>query len=88
MTLLSLGCVLGNRSIRSSGRVFWKGNLQRTWRVESIRSDRGCAKAMVCDPEPGLVVQHREYEISGLVLAELSDENVPPEPTIEEVLEE
>ena len=68
--------------------VFWKGNLQRAWRVEGIRCDRGRAKAMVCDPEPGLVVQHREYEISGLVLAELSDENVPPEPTVEEVLEE
>ena len=68
--------------------VFWKGNLQRAWRVEGIRCDRGRAKAMVCDPEPGLVVQHREYQISELVLAELSDENVPPEPTVEEVLEE
>ena len=57
-------------------------------RVEGIRCDRGRAKAMVCDPEPGLVVQHREYQISELVLAELSDENVPPEPTVEEVLEE
>ena len=62
--------------------VFWKGNLQRAWRVESIRCDRGCPKAMVGDPEPGPVVQHREYPISDFVLAELSDpviENVPEE---------
>ena len=74
--------------------VFWKGNLQRAWRVESIRSDRGRAKAMVGDPEPGPITQHREYQISELVLAELPDpdiENKPAEPlgpVIEEVLEE
>ena len=72
--------------------VFWKGNLQRAWRVESIRCDRGCPKAMVGDPEPGPVTEHREYPISDFVLAELSDpviENVPAEgPVVEEMPQE
>ena len=52
--------------------VFWKGQMHRAWRIESIRCDRGRDKAMVCDPEWGPVTQHREYKISELVLAEPS----------------
>ena len=75
--------------------VLWKGNMHRAWRIESIRCDRGCDKAMVCDPEWGPVTQHKEYEISELVLAEPAHgpeiEEVPAEPldpVVEEVLEE
>ena len=63
--------------------VLWKGNMHRAWRIESIFCDRGRDKAMVCDPEIKPIIEHREYKISELVLAEPA-----AGPVVEEILEE